>query len=321
MSPLARAAGLLDTVLDRTVAPGYSKVGYAVRRRLPGWPADPAPDALAGRHALVTGASSGLGTQTARELAGLGAHVHLVVRDRAKGEGVRAELTAEVGDRFTLHVCDLGDLDAVAGLADDLAAAALPLAALVHNAGALPAARTESPQGHELTMALHVLSPVLLTERLRPTLVDHRTRVVFITSGGMYAQRLREDDPEYLDGDYSGTTAYARSKRMQVELLPVLQRHWSELDVYATHPGWADTPGVLDSLPTFHRITGPVLRDLHQGADTTVWLAAVEPAPEGGSLWHDRRRRPVALTRKTRSTSAQVDRAWAWVRDTLELSD
>ena len=168
-------------------------------------------------------------------------------------------------------------------------------------------------------MALHVLSPVLMTERLLPRLADHHTRVVMVTSGGMYAQRLRDDDPDYRLGDYSGTTAYARSKRVQVELLPVLQRRWSGLSVYASHPGWADTPGVLESLPRFHAVTGPVLRDLHQGADTTVWLCAVEPAPEGGTLWHDRRRRPVALTRATRSTPDQVERTWDWVREALAL--
>ncbi|WP_432479088.1 SDR family NAD(P)-dependent oxidoreductase [Nocardioides sp. GXQ0305] len=315
----SRLESLVDNALDRTIAPGYSRVGYAVRRRLPGWPADPEPGALDGRHAVVTGASSGLGTQTARELAGLGAHVHLVVRDAAKGEAVRAGLAAEHGDSFTLHVCDLADLAAVRSLADDLAAADLPLAALVHNAGALPATRTESPQGHELTMALHVLSPVLLTERLLAGLAGHGTRVVMVTSGGMYAQRLRDDDPDYVRDAYSGTTAYARSKRAQVELLPVLQRRWEALRVYATHPGWADTPGVLESLPRFHAITGPVLRDLHQGADTTVWLSAVEPAPEGGTLWHDRRQRPVALTRRTRSTPDRVERMWEWVATSLDL--
>lgn len=314
-----RVGALVDTVLDRTIAPGYSRIGYAVRRRLPGWPADPGPGALDGRHAVVTGASSGLGTQVARELAGLGAHVHLVVRNAAKGEAVRSELAAEHGDAFTLHVCDLGDLEAVAALADDLAAVDRPLAALVHNAGALPATRTETPQGHELSMALHVLSPVLLTERLLPRLTPHRARVVLVTSGGMYAQPLREDDPDYRQVDYSGTTAYARSKRAQVELLPVLQQRWPGIDVHAMHPGWADTPGVVESLPTFHRVTGPILRDLHQGADTAVWLVAAEPAPEGGALWHDRQQRPVALTRRTRSTPDQVARIWGWVREALDL--
>jgi hypothetical protein len=144
---------------------------------------------------------------------------------------------------------------------------------------------------------------------------------VLVTSGGMYAQRLRDDDPDYLRGDYSGTTAYARSKRAQVELLPVLQQRWPTLGVYATHPGWADTPGVLESLPRFHAVTGPVLRNLHQGADTTVWLAAVEPAPAGGTLWHDRRQRPVALTRRTRSRPEQVQRMWDWVRVSLGLPE
>ena len=69
-------------------------------------------------------------------------------------------------------------------------AAAPPLAGLVHNAGALPSERTESAQGHEITMALHVLGPVLLTELLQPLLAEQRARVVFVTSGGMYAQPL-----------------------------------------------------------------------------------------------------------------------------------
>ena len=204
-----------------------------------------------------------------------------MVRDAAKGEAVRAELAAEQGDVFTLHVCDLGDLDAVAVLADDLAAADLPLAALVHNAGALPATRTESPQGHELSMALHVLSPVLLTERLRPGLAAHRTRVVMVTSGGMYAQPLRDDDPEYLKGDYSGTTAYARSKRVQVELLPVLQQRWPELASTRCTRAGPTLPAWSSRCRRSTQVTGPVLRDLHQGVDTAVWLAAVEPAAGG----------------------------------------
>ena len=135
----------------------------------------------------------------------------------------------------------------------------------------------------------------------------------------MYAQALRDDDPEYLKGDYSPTTAYARSKRAQVELLPVLQERWTRANVYATHPGWADTPGVQESLPTFRRLTGPILRDAEGGADTTVWLTAVEPAPTGGGLWHDRRVRPTSLLRRTVPTDAQRQRIWDWSRDAAGL--
>ena len=147
--------------------------------------------------------------------------------------------------------------------------------------------------------------------------------MVLVTSGGMYGQRLRADDPEYLDGNYSGTTAYARSKRAQVELLPLLASRWAAagLGVHATHPGWADTPGVVDSLPSFHRITGPLLRDAEGGADTTVWLAATSPQPRPGRLWHDRRARPTHLLRRTRTADAERAAMWDWVREQTGLDE
>ena len=89
--------------------------------------------------------------------------------------------------------------------------------------------------------------------------------------------------------------------------------------MHATHPGWADTPGVVDSLPTFHRVLGPLLRDAEGGAETTVWLAATQPVPTGGQLWHDRRPRPTHLLRRTRTGGAERDRLWAWVSEQLGL--
>ena len=315
-----RLARGIDTALDRTVAPGYTRLGPAVRRRLPTWPADPEPGALAGKVAAVTGATSGLGEATAQGLAALGAQVRLVVRDVAKGEKVAVELRERVpGAMIAVDRCDLADLDDVRRFTAEFAPERLDV--LVHNAGALPATRTESPQGHELTMALHVLSPILMTELLRPKMKDRDARVILVTSGGMYGQVLRADDPEYLAGDYSGTTAYARSKRAQIELLPVLDAHWTPdlIGVNATHPGWADTPGVVDSLPTFHKLTGPLLRTAEGGAETTVWLSATSPSPDTGELWHDRRVRPTHLMRKTRTGDAERELMWDWVRQQLGI--
>jgi len=325
-----RISRTIDTLLDRTVAPGFTRIGPAVRSRLPTWPADPAPDALAGGVAAVTGATSGLGLATAAGLARLGAQVRLVVRDAGKGEQVRADLLARVpGADFVVDVCDVADLDDVRRFAAEVDLDRLDV--LVHNAGAMPPTRTESAQGHEMTMALHVLGPVLMTDLLRPALSaaagsvgsvgsaglpggSARSRVVMVTSGGMYGQRLRADDPEYLREEYSPTTAYARSKRAQVELLPVLVRRWvgDRIGVDATHPGWADTPGVKTSLPAFHKLTGPFLRDADCGADTTVWLAGTRPA-ETGRLWHDRRPRPTHMLRRTRSGEAERELIWQWV--------
>jgi NAD(P)-dependent dehydrogenase (short-subunit alcohol dehydrogenase family) len=313
---MPQIAALVDTLMDRTVVPGYTRLGPAVRRHLSTWPADPPPDALSGRRALVTGASSGLGAATAEGLAALGAEVVLVVRDTDKGAAVvRGIQGRHPLARLDVQRCDLADLDDVRRF---VAADGEPVDVLVHNAGAMPPSRTESPQGHELTMALHVLAPVLMTDLIGERL--RGGRVLMVTSGGMYTQRLRDDDPEYLDGDYSATTAYARSKRAQVELLPLLQRRWPATDVHATHPGWADTPGVADSLPTFRRLTAPLLRDAAEGADTTIWLAATQPPPPGGQLWHDRRPRPTQLLPRTRTGVVEAERMWAWVAAQTGLS-
>ena len=212
--------------------------------------------------------------------------MRLVVRDVEKAARVRAEIESQVaGAEVSVDRCDVSDLEDVRRFAADLDTDRIDV--LVHNAGAMPATRTESPQGHELTMALHVLGPVLMTELLKTRLTSHDSRVIFVTSGGMYGQRLRPDDPEYLDGEYSPTTAYARSKRAQVELLPLLGSRWAAagIGVHATHPGWADTPGVADSLPRFHQLTGPAAprrreRRRHHGLDGSH----PAPAPHGSAL-------------------------------------
>ncbi|WP_082589499.1 SDR family NAD(P)-dependent oxidoreductase [Nostocoides sp. Soil756] len=320
----ARAAARgLDTLLDRAVAPGFTALGLGVRRRLPGWPADPAPHALRGHAVAVTGASSGLGRRTALDLATLGARVHLVVRDVGRGEVVADEARAANGHPDVARVwrCDVSDLASVRAFAEAFRAEGGPLRGLVHNAGALPAQRTESTQGHELTQALHVLGPVLMTELLLPELAADAGRVVFVTSGGMYTQALPADDPEYRGDPYSGSVAYARSKRGQVELLPVLARRWGAdgVSVHATHPGWAATPGLDSSLPRFAAALRPVLRSDTAGADTTVWLLATDAPLAPGRLWHDRRPRPTHVLARTRPGGDEVGRYWRWVADATGL--
>ncbi|WP_031464975.1 SDR family NAD(P)-dependent oxidoreductase [Sciscionella sediminilitoris] len=289
---------LLDTALERLVLPGYSRIGYRLRAR--GWPrADPRPGALRGRTAMVTGANSGLGMATARGLAGLGATVIMVVRDRERGYAAARAIAAAVpGARLRVERCDLADLTDIARFA---ARCTGTLDVLVHNAGLLPAERTVTAQGHELALATHVLGPLLLTESLRPSLAGGR--VVFVSSAGMYTQPLHDADPEYRTGRYRGAVAYARTKRMQAVLTAPLAERLSadRISVYCTHPGWADTPGVAESLPGFHGVLRPLLRDPDQGADTAIWLAATDPAPESGRFWHDRAQRPIDYRRGTRT--------------------
>ncbi|MGW4523885.1 SDR family NAD(P)-dependent oxidoreductase [Amycolatopsis sp. NPDC004378] len=298
---------LLDTLLDRTVVLGYSRVGYALRRRT--WAVDdPAPDALGGRVALVTGASSGLGEATAAGLARLGAEVVLVVRDLERGERALGRVRAAVPEaKVRTSRCDVADFASVR----EFAARESRVDVLVHNAGVLPPERAESVDGHEVTFATHVLGPLLLTELLRPALrASADARVIWVSSGGMYTQPLAAEDPEYRSGRYRGATAYARTKRMQVEFTPLLAERWRPdgIAVHSTHPGWADTPGLADSLPAFRRVLEPALRTADEGADTAVWLAGTRPAPPSGRFWHDRRERPRHLLPHTRPRPGETER-------------
>lgn len=300
-----------DDLLDRSVVLGYSRLGLAVRQQLWRTPScRPAPSPAA--PCWSPARTPGIGKAIATELAMLGATVLMTVRDRARGEAARHHvLTVAPAADVAVEVCDVSHLAAVRLFAADLLSRHARLDAVIHNAGVMPEERTESAEGHELSLATHVLGPVLLTELLRPGLTT-AARVVLMSSGGMYTQALPVDDIEYRRGHYRGATAYARSKRVQVALTPLLARRWPELVVAAMHPGWADTPGVAQSLPGFRRVTRPILRTPEQAADTAVWLTATDPPPESGRFWHDRRIRPTHYLPTAHDDDAQVRQVWQY---------
>lgn len=306
---------IVDTLLDRLVLPGNSRIGYRLRSRGKNWPADPPPGSLAGADALVTGAGSGLGTATAAGLARLGARVHLLGRHLDRLEHARAGIGRQVpGALLEAEQCDLSVLARVREFAADFRARVPALNVLVHNAGVLAPERTETEEGNELDLATHVLGPFLLTALLRENLAAAApSRVIFVSSSGMYGQRLHSEDPQYRHGTYRGLTAYARTKRMQVVLAQEWARRLADagITVHAVHPGWAETPGLARWLPRFRTLTRPVLRTAEEGADTTVWVAAApEPQLRPGLFWHDRAPRPTHLLPGTRETDAQRAELW-----------
>jgi NAD(P)-dependent dehydrogenase (short-subunit alcohol dehydrogenase family) len=249
-----------------------------------------------GKRALVTGATSGLGLATAEALARLGAEVVLTARghDRAE-QAVAAVRAAATGATVSYLLADMGEFDQVRALADEFLSAHDRLDVLVHNAGSLTRKHTLTTDGNELTVASQVAAPYLLTGLLLPALrAGTPSRVVQVSSGGMYTQTFDLAMLEMGPDEYDGTVAYARAKRAQLVLLHewVRRMDGSGVSFQAMHPGWADTPGIRGSLPRFAKLMGPLLRTPEQGADTVVWLAAAPEAVEStGGFWLDRRPR------------------------------
>ena len=316
---MPRLAGSVDTLLDRTVAPGYSRLGLAVRRHLPSWPA--ALPRMDGRTVLITGPTSGIGEAAAQELALLGARVVLLARNLDKAADTQARIqravTAAGGDRtadLAVVRCDVSSLASVRDAVAQLEEQDERVDVLVHNAGAMPSERTVTDEGLELAFATNVLGPFLLTALLEKRLrAAAPARVITVSSGGMYAQKLDADDLQHAHHAYSPPAVYARDKRVQV----VLNEQWAErlagtgVTIHTMHPGWADTPGVQDALPGFRRITRRVLRSPAEGADTIVWLAAADaPQRISGGFWHDRRERPTHYVPWTREDPADRRRVW-----------
>ena len=313
---LADLPALVDALLELTVVGSFSRIGPVVRRRIDRW-TPPPPDVLAGRTVLVTGPTSGLGRQVTHELAALGARIVLVGRNEERLNAVRNALVARHGvDLYPVVVADMGSLASVRAAADHVLATESRLDVLIDNAGAIFPDRTIGPDGIEATLATLVVGPFTLIRDLLPLL--HRTagsRVIAVTSGGQYAQGLDLDDLQYSDGVYDGTRAYARAKRAQVSLI----REWARrfggagIQFHSMHPGWARTPGLVEALPLFARLMGPLLRTPAEGTDTLVWLAtatADKTDVAGGSLWLDRRTRPFDRLPTTRVSRLDRHRLW-----------
>jgi dehydrogenase/reductase SDR family member 12 len=304
---------LIDAMLDRSVVAGYTSVGYRIRERT--W--DPGDLArMDGRVVLVTGATSGIGRAAVEGFARLGASVRMLVRDPVRGERVRADVAARSGnDDVAVELCDVSDLAAVRSFAERFSAQVPQVDVLVNNAGVLTGERRTSVDGIELTLATNVLGPFLLTNMLTESLARGApSRIINVSSGGMYTQRLHVDDLQMAREKFDGSIAYARTKRVEV----ILTELWAErlkdagVVVHAMHPGWVDTPGLAASLPRFRSLTRPLLRTPEQGADTVVWLgAASEPARRSGEFWHDRRQRPTHRMPWTRESAGERERLWA----------
>jgi NAD(P)-dependent dehydrogenase (short-subunit alcohol dehydrogenase family) len=317
--PLARlAARVASAVLDPTIVLSFDRSGFA--RHAAGFDPHALDVSLAGKTCLVTGANSGIGFATCQGLAARGATVWMLCRNAERADAAARDLRRGTGSR-RIHVAllDVSDLGAVRRFAAGFEPAKVDV--LAHNAGMLADERQESADGHELTLATHVLGPLLLTCLLRPKLAAAGgARVVFVSSGGMYPTRLSVEDVEWRERPFDGVAAYSQAKRMQVVLAEALAHPLAaeRIAVNAMHPGWAETPAVKSSLPRFYSATKRILRSPAEGADTVLWLAISEAARgETGKFWFDRAQRRTHFLRRTRETPAERAAFLDFCRDAM----
>lgn len=261
------------------------------------WSTADIPD-LTGRHAIVTGANSGLGYVTARRLAERGAQVTLTARDAAKGRRALERLAEAVpAAKVTLGSLDLADLASVREFAAGWSG---PLHLLVNNAGVMALPKRTTADGFELQLGTNHLGHFALTGLLLGALLDAPgARVVSVSSTAAFTGRIAFDD---LDGDrrYTPWGAYGQSKLANLLFTEELNRRAArtavDLLAASAHPGFAVTNlqstsarsrgATLEgaALAAFGRLLGQSADD---GALPTLY-AATSPAVRGGGFYGPR---------------------------------
>jgi NAD(P)-dependent dehydrogenase (short-subunit alcohol dehydrogenase family) len=257
---------------------------------------------LSGKRVLVTGASAGLGVETARALAARGAHVVGAVRDLAKAEratsGIRAQ--AANGGGFELIELDLASLASVRACADALIADGRPFDAVIANAGVMRTPFGHTADGFETQFGTNHLGHFVLMNRIA-SLIAPGGRLVNVASSGHRYSDVDLDDPGFERTTYDPMVAYGRSKTANILFAVEFDRRQKARGVRATaiHPGGIKTeldrhmaPGELENLvaqinaqlategqPPFQFKTIP------QGAATSVWAGFVASAGDVGGRY------------------------------------
>ena len=283
------------------------------------WTTDDVPDQR-GRLAVVTGANTGLGFETARALAARGASVVLAVRNLEKGKEAAARIAVAAPDAsVTVQELDLASLDSVRAAAAELQAAHQRIDLLICNAGVMYPPRQRTADGFELQFGTNHLGHFALTglllDRMLPT---PGSRVVTVSSvGHRMMARINFDDLQW-QRSYSRVRAYGQSKLANLMFTYELQRRLSgpgTTIAVAAHPGFAATELMRNS-PAAAAVTPLFSQNAAMGA-LPVLRAATGPGVLGGQYYGPRgflglRGYPTLTASTRRSHDAAVQRRlWA----------
>ena len=272
------------------------------------WTAADLP-AFVGRTVIVTGANSGLGLVTARELARVGAHVVLAVRNIAKGDEAAAGITGDTEVRRL----DLQDLASV----HEFAAGVTDVDVLVNNAGIMAVPYAVTKDGFESQIGTNHLGHFALTNLLLPKITD---RVVTVSSAFHQIGRIDLDDLNWKSRKYSAWLAYAQSKLANLLFTSELQRRLdsvrSSVRALAAHPGYSSTNLQGHSAGGFSAallsIGGRMATNADFGARPTLFAASQNLPGDtyvGPRFGYLGRTQPVGRSRRARD-AATAETLW-----------
>jgi NAD(P)-dependent dehydrogenase (short-subunit alcohol dehydrogenase family) len=275
---------------------------------------------LSGKTVLLTGATRGIGRVACRALAGLGAAVVFVGRDAARIADTQAWVqAAHPGAQVTGLQADLSLVSETVRVARTLRETHDRLDVLVHNAGAVFAARALTSEGFERTFALNHLSPFVLTRELLPLLKQTGTaaspaRVVTTASRAHRRAKIDLSDLQGLRRPYADFQVYSDTKMMNVLFTFELAQRLQGSSVTATclHPGVIASgfaQGLGGRYGWLFKLARPWLLSPEQGADTLIHLAS-SPAVQGVSGKYFDRRREVPTVGMSNDVAA-ASRLWA----------
>lgn len=268
---------------------------------------------MKGKLVMVTGANSGIGKVTARELAKRGAQVVAVCRDPARGEAAVADVRKESGGDVELMLCDFASQRSIRELAEDFRQKHGRLDVLVNNAGSILGSRSLTEDGYETTFAVNHLGYFLLTRELLDLLVASApSRIVNVASEAHRTGHLDFDDL-FASGRYSAMRAYGTSKLANICFTFELARRLEGRGVTANclHPGVVATNFGASASSLFRfavKAVQPFLLDADQGAATTIYLAS-SPDVEGVTGKYFIRKK-VAKTSAEAADPAVARRLW-----------
>jgi NAD(P)-dependent dehydrogenase (short-subunit alcohol dehydrogenase family) len=256
---------------------------------------------LSGKRILVTGASAGLGVETARALAAHGAQVVGAARDLDKAQAATAAVRAQAANGGSLELVqlDLADLASVRACADALVADGRPFDVVICNAGVMATPKGETADGLETQFGTNHLGHFVLVNRIA-SLLRAGSRVVMLSSAGHRFGDVNLEDPNFERTEYTPFGAYGRSKTANVLFAVEFDRRHRDAGVRATavHPGGIATElgrhmtpevtqSMMDALEAAAKSGGPAFewKTIPQGAATSVWAAIVAPADEVGGRY------------------------------------